>query len=136
MKSTSGPWGWLTASLAIVAVASFVAAPAVAQDPMAQRGRELYETRCGNCHDRSVHQAASRKAASFAELRAAVLHWDRQQGGLWRDEELDAVARYLNERYYRLPCPVSVCGAQQPPMRTSMVRSPASGCAQAGHATC
>ncbi len=76
---------------------------------VAERGRALYETRCIACHDRSVHQRESRKAEDFAGLRREVERWNATAGGEWRAEEIDQVALWLNERYYRFPCPPSVC---------------------------
>ena len=105
----------------------FAASPAPAQSPELARGRALYEVRCDQCHDRSVHQRASRKAKSFAQVRASVVRWDRQQGGaLWRDDEVDLVTRYLNDRYYKFPCPASLCGSDraQGTGRTVPVHSP------------
>jgi hypothetical protein len=83
-------------------------AAAIAQ-PAIERGRALYETRCIACHDRSVHQRESRKAADFAAVRREVERWSGNIGGEWRAEELDAVAVFLNERYYRYPCPPALC---------------------------
>lgn len=95
----------------LAAVAMWVGgAPSAAAAADAARGRALYETRCGGCHDRSVHARTARSAKSFDEIRGYVVSWDRQIGGLWRDDEVDAVTRYLNERYYRYPCPPRVCG--------------------------
>ncbi len=96
----------LAAALALAALAAPVASAADAE-----AGRALYETRCGGCHDRSVHERTARAAKSFAQLRAAIARWDRHAGALWRKEEIDAVTRYLNERYYRFPCPDDVCGS-------------------------
>jgi hypothetical protein len=69
----------------------------------------LYESRCSGCHDRSVHARTARAAQSFGDVRGYVMKWDRQTGALWRDDEIDAVTRYLNERYYRFPCPPAMC---------------------------
>ena len=88
-------------------------AGAVAQAADPARGRVLYEARCGACHDRSVHNRAARSAKTFAEVRANVARWDRELGALWRADEIDAVARYLNDTYYRYPCPQAVCGAER-----------------------
>jgi hypothetical protein len=60
-----------------------------------------------------VHARTVRSAKSFAQVRAWVVNWDRQTGALWRDDEIDAVTRYLNERYYRFPCPAQVCGTDR-----------------------
>jgi mono/diheme cytochrome c family protein len=79
----------------------------------AERGKMLYETRCSACHERSVHQSSARKAKSFEALRAQVLRWSAQAGGLWSADEIEDVTLYLNERYYHHPCPQTVCKADQ-----------------------
>jgi len=101
--------GWIAIGLGLLACGM----PAIAAPADAARGRALYETRCGGCHERSVHARSVRSAKSFAEVRAWVANWDRQTGGLWRDDEIDAVTRYLNDRYYRFPCPDEVCGTDR-----------------------
>jgi mono/diheme cytochrome c family protein len=96
------------------------AGPALAAQAQAQaRGQALYEARCGGCHDRSVHQRSARTAADFAAVRAAVVRWDRELGALWRGEEVDAVTRYLNERFYRFPCSGPACAGPQASRGTS-----------------
>lgn len=79
----------------------------------AGRGGTLYETRCRACHDASVHHRDARKARSFDALRAQVRRWSAEAGGAWSADELDDVTFYLNERYYRFPCPQSWCKADQ-----------------------
>ncbi len=123
------PWAMARTACALFAAAlasAAAAAPSQVQVPAAERGRALYEARCEQCHDRGVHQRASRTAKSFAELRASVVRWDRQLGALWRADELDAVTRYLNDRYYRYPCPDSVCRSDRAesdrPQGTNLVR--------------
>ncbi|MEI7447210.1 MAG: cytochrome C [Burkholderiales bacterium] len=107
--------GWIRSSRSALAAAALVAlaGPVAAQSVpgTAERGRALYETRCGACHERSVHQRESRRATDFVALRAEVARWSATSGGEWRDEEIDAVAAWLNERYYRFPCPPTVCRA-------------------------
>lgn len=77
--------------------------------PDVQLGQALYESRCTACHDRSVHSRDPRSAQTFQQIRAYVFRWDRELGGLWRSDELDAVAHYLNQRYYHFPCPSPSC---------------------------
>lgn len=100
---------------ALVAALAIVGGGAAAQSPptpgVPELGRALYETRCGACHERSVHQRESRRAADFTGLRAEVARWSATSGGEWRGEEIDAVAAWLNERYYRFPCPPAICRA-------------------------
>ena len=75
----------------------------------ASEGRALYESRCDACHDKSVHNRSTRKARNFGEIRHWVARWNAELGGAWKDDEIDAVTRYLNERYYRFPCPPAMC---------------------------
>ncbi len=105
----AGLLGAAIASLAL-SLAGLSAAEAAAD---AERGKTLYETRCGACHATSVHQRNARKARSFDGLRAQVLRWSSETGGSWSAEEIDAATLYLNQRYYRFPCPQSVCKANQ-----------------------
>ena len=74
-----------------------------------ERGRALYELRCGTCHSESVHGRAKRVAADFADVRRWVVRWGASLGLAWSDEEVDDVAVHLNATYYRYPCPPNVC---------------------------
>ncbi|HEY5293618.1 MAG TPA: cytochrome C [Burkholderiales bacterium] len=104
--------GLLRASFASLALslAGLSAAQAAAD---AERGKTLYETRCSACHAGSVHTRKARKAKSFDGLRAQVLRWSAEAGGSWSADEIDDLTLYLNQRYYRFPCPPSVCKANQ-----------------------
>lgn len=113
----------LIASLA--AALTVAASSAFAQSPEIGRGRALYEIRCGLCHDRSVHQRDARIAKSFAQIRSAVMRWDRELGAAWRGDEIDAVSRYLNDRYYHYACPPSVCGSERVQLPAPTVPRPA-----------
>lgn len=83
--------------------------PGVPTYPEETRGRALYEEQCDTCHDRSVHAPTHRTARDFGEIREAVDRWQREVGTAWGNDDIDAVARYLNQRYYRFPCPVQYC---------------------------
>jgi mono/diheme cytochrome c family protein len=101
--------GALIASLAFGF--SLASGPVSAAD--AKRGGIVYETRCKACHEDSVHNRDARKSKSFDALRAQVLRWSAEAGGVWTADEIDDVARYLNERYYHFPCPQIMCKADQ-----------------------
>jgi hypothetical protein len=73
------------------------------------RGRAIYETRCVGCHGTSVHSREARKAKDFAGVRAAVQRFAGEAGGVWQTEEINDVAAYLNQLYYRYPCPPEWC---------------------------
>lgn len=104
--------GLLKAVIAVLALslAGLSGAQAAAN---AERGKVLYETRCSACHESSVHKRSARKAKTFDALRAQVLRWSAEVGGSWSGDEIDDLALYLNQRYYRLPCPQSICRANQ-----------------------
>jgi len=104
----------LGATLLTTAIAAlFVAGAASAADPA--RGRALYEPRCGGCHNDSVHNDNSRKARNFEEARARVADFSMQLKTGWSGAQVDDVAVYLNERYYRFPCPAKLCPKPAPP---------------------
>jgi mono/diheme cytochrome c family protein len=102
----------LNALIALLALGlAALSGSASAADP--GRGSALYETRCSACHESSVHQRSARKAKSFDGLRAQVLRWSAEAGGSWSSDEIDDVTLYLNQLYYRFPCPQSMCKADQ-----------------------
>jgi hypothetical protein len=109
ISSSARMLGALIASLAFGF--SSVSVPVSAAD--ARRGGTLYEIRCKACHEDSVHNRNTRKSKSFDALRAQVLRWSVEAGGVWTADEIDDVARYLNERYYHFPCPQIMCKADQ-----------------------
>jgi ribosomal protein L44E len=94
---------------AVAGLVLALAAPAALAQSALERGRALYETRCTACHEKSVHRRESRKARDFAALRREIERWSTNVGGEWRAEELDAVTVFLNDRYYKYPCPPAVC---------------------------
>ena len=75
----------------------------------AERGGELYESRCGECHSESVHGREKRVATDFSEVRRWVSRWNENLELRWGDEEIDDVTVYLNKTYYRYACPPQVC---------------------------
>ncbi len=104
--------GILAAAIASLALV-FFGLPGAQASADAERGKGLYETRCSACHASSVHNRDARKAKSFNALRAQVLRWSAEVGGAWTADEIDDVTLYLNQRYYRFPCPQTMCRADQ-----------------------
>lgn len=85
---------------AIWILAFAVQAQAQAQD--VERGRELYETHCNECHYERVHDRSRSDVKDLAELRDIV--WRRARDVKRRSfslDELDAIAEYLNASHYR-----------------------------------
>jgi mono/diheme cytochrome c family protein len=105
----SNPASALRAAAIVALALGLAAAPGPVRAADAERGKTLYETSCGACHKDSVHRRSSRKAKSFESIRAQVARWSWEVGGSWSEDEIDDVAYYLNQRYYRFRCPPGVC---------------------------
>lgn len=97
------------------AIAAFAGAAVASAD--AERGAALYEAKCKGCHNESVHNDASRKARNFEEARARVADFGARLETGWTAAQIDGVAVYLNERYYRFPCPPKLCPSPAPARR-------------------
>lgn len=104
------------AALRACATAACLAAAfeASAGDP--ERGRYLYELKCGSCHSESVHSRNHRRAENEDEVRAWVRRWsDYLQLG-FGEEEIEDVVAYLNLAFYRFcdppRCRVAAAGAR------------------------
>lgn len=65
------------------------------------RGELLYTTHCQQCHAAQVHWRAQRSVTDWASLRLQVGRWQANAGLNWSDDDVRAVARYLNALYYR-----------------------------------
>jgi mono/diheme cytochrome c family protein len=83
------------------------------------RGELLYSTHCGSCHTAQVHWRDKKLATDWPSLRAQVHRWESNIGMNWTDDDIVAVARYLNTHYYRFPAPDTAAATQQPLPRAS-----------------
>ena len=80
-------------------------APAFGQNGKSgqSHGELLYSTYCVGCHTTQVHWRDKTLAKDWTSLKAQVLRWQRNVGLGWSDDDVAAVARYLNDLYYRFP---------------------------------
>ena len=69
------------------------------------RGELLYSTHCIACHSAEVHWRDKKLATDWESLRQQVRRWQANAGLGWSDEEINDVARYLNQRHYGFPMP-------------------------------
>ncbi len=99
---------WVVAAAIVLGLVLFFFTPAVGAGDF-DRGQLLYQARCVGCHDKSVHNRVARKAVTVEAIRAQVKRWDGAMGGAWKDPEVDDVTTYLNELYYKYPCPPGIC---------------------------
>jgi len=82
-----------------------LAGSAAAQSP--SRGELLYATHCIECHDAQVHWRDKRQARDWPTLKAWVQHWQGEGALRWTPEDVEAVARHLNDTIYHFPRPVA-----------------------------
>lgn len=65
------------------------------------RGQLLYENHCTVCHESAVHIRNGKRANSLPELRTWVMKWSSYLKLRWGTEEVEDVARHLDNRYYK-----------------------------------
>ncbi len=94
----------LLSSLFIACMGGAIAA-AAQPIPSGTRGELLYSTHCVGCHSTQVHWRDKTLATDWRSLRAQVFRWQSNTGLGWSDDDVVAVARYLNDLYYRYPGP-------------------------------
>ena len=78
-----------------------------------RRGRLLYETHCNACHTTQAHWRDKHIVKSWSDLLYAVTRMQKNAGQEWGMNEILDVAGYLNELFYKMPCPVAGCRGTQ-----------------------
>jgi len=69
------------------------------------RGELLYSTHCVACHNSQVHWRDKKLAMDWSSLLLQVRHWEGFSRLGWTDDDVLAVARYLNTMHYRYAAP-------------------------------
>ncbi len=86
-------------ALAFMPAAAFAQAQAQGES----RGELLYGTHCIACHDTQMHWREQRLARDWGTLKFQVRRFQDIAYLRWSDEDIDAVAHYLNDTIYRFP---------------------------------
>lgn len=86
-----------------LALAALAAAAQGLPGSAATRGQLLYGNHCIACHNTQMHWRDRKLATDWASLKAQVRHWQGVAQLSWSDDEIDDVARFLNDRFYRFP---------------------------------
>lgn len=94
----------------IAAVIAAAAPAALGQTVPARTGEALYDLHCSACHSAQVHWRDNKLATNWDTLRAQVRRWQGNQNLQWGEADIDAVAAYLNNLYYRYPADGNVVG--------------------------
>lgn len=94
-------------SIPVILLAFFGYLAAVDAQPLrdATRGELLYTTHCIACHSVQVHWRDKKLATDWMTLRAEVGRWQKFSDLGWNDDDVAAVARYLNAFLYHYPTP-------------------------------
>ncbi|MGV3572826.1 MAG: c-type cytochrome [Ramlibacter sp.] len=80
-----------------------LAAAAQAQPAVPGRGELLYANHCIECHTAQMHWRTLRLARDWDTLKAQVRRWQGVARLNWDEQEVDAVAGYLNDTIYGFP---------------------------------
>jgi len=81
--------------LLLTATQALQAAP----DP--DRGKQLHDAHCMQCHDTSVYTRENRRIHDPAGLEKQVRRCELSLGLRWFDEDVKSVVRYLDDSFYR-----------------------------------
>jgi mono/diheme cytochrome c family protein len=81
-----------------VALAIFASGQVLAES--FERGQELYENQCGECHNKLTTLNKNNKIKTLSELRERITNWATHTGSEWGDSEIDDVLYYLNMSIY------------------------------------
>ncbi|HJV53862.1 MAG TPA: cytochrome C [Noviherbaspirillum sp.] len=76
-----------------------------AEVPAPSRGELLYNTHCIACHTTHVHWRDQRLASDWPSLTHQVQRWQSNTHLGWNEQDVVAVATYLNTLYYHFPQP-------------------------------
>ena len=66
-----------------------------------ERGRQLHEDHCMECHTPEVYVRENRIVNSFQGLKERIRQCELSNELAWFEEEVDDVAAYLNAEFYR-----------------------------------
>ncbi|CAK0769704.1 Green heme protein [Gammaproteobacteria bacterium] len=69
-------------------------------EPMV-KPQDLMDKNCVRCHGSEVYTRADRRVKTLEGLHQQVRRCTQMVGTAWFDEEIDAVAKHLNQLYYR-----------------------------------
>lgn len=80
---------------------ALAAGPALAQS----RGELLYATHCVACHSEQMHWRHNQRALDWPTLLAQVQQWQTAAQLAWSADDVERVARYLNDSSYHFKAP-------------------------------
>lgn len=85
-----------------------------AQAQPSSRGQLLYDNHCIACHSTQMHWRDKKLVADWASLKVQVRRWQATAQLNWSEDDIDDVARFLNDAFYKLPQGGKVAALPQP----------------------
>jgi len=85
------------------------------------RGELLYSTHCMGCHTAKMHWRDGRSATDWPGIVAQVRKWQGAASLSWTEQDVAAVARYLNDSFYHFPPPALTAGPPTVTVRNKSV---------------
>ena len=76
-------------------------AQAEKNEEMYEHGEDAHQQHCNKCHTDSVYTRETRFVKSMEALSKQVKRCKENTGIAWFDEDTEAVAHFLNEKYYK-----------------------------------
>ena len=67
------------------------------------RGMMFYENHCLECHTQQIHWRDKKMVTDWKSLITQVDRWQDILGLEWSKSDIEAVSRYLNDKFYHYP---------------------------------
>ena len=97
-------------TVTLLAASILVAIGAAARAEEAGGAQALLQKSCDTCHAQlfggksdGAYTRSNRRVTSKQVLMDQVKLWNSSSNAKWGDAEIETVAQYLNEQYYKLP---------------------------------
>ena len=90
--------------IAIISISSTVMAT---DNPVVNKGEQLYQEHCVSCHDAKVYTNPERIVDNLEELTNHVKSCKIPQQSNWTEEDIFQVVNYLNNNFYHFASPPS-----------------------------
>ncbi|MDY6994421.1 MAG: cytochrome c [Pseudomonadota bacterium] len=66
-----------------------------------EQGKKLHDAQCLSCHDTSMYTRDARKMTRYESLKTHVQRCVTNLDKQWFEDEVQAVAAYLNHEFYK-----------------------------------
>lgn len=93
----------LVSSVGLLTALTLSAGTTLAADVTA--GEQLHDKHCGQCHGTEVYTREKRMVNDHAALEQQVRRCEQNLGLKWFEEDIENVAAYLNQAYYKFDKP-------------------------------